>query len=290
MPMRLDDLLMAVYLPRRLPDAKPDTIRNYRWCFGRFATFLGHEPRVGDLTEESIGAFLRSMNDGRHAPATVNRCLYCLLGLAKVAFRKRLLPEEPILRPLREFRHVPTAWTALEMRRLIDATDRFRPLRRISGVNARAWWRAFLVVAYATGARRSAMLGLVWSDVDFAAGSIRLRAETAKTRAEQVVFVCRECVAALRLILQPARKLVFPDDRHQVAFYKDWDRLLRWAGLPGGRWNKTQRIRRTAATHAESIASGAGQSLLGHSSQEMTTQHYLDPSQLPRRLVILPSP
>jgi integrase len=288
--MTLLRFLLDFYIPRRLPDARPETLRNYSWTFRHFARYLGREPLLSDLTEQRIGGLMQAMNDGRHAPATVNRLLYCLVALARLAFHKRLLDEYPELRPLRDYHRPPVAWRDGEMVRLFTAVSHFRPLRKIGGIPARLWWAAFLRTAYCTGGRRGALLSLLMVDVDFSTGAILFRAELSKTGTEELHHVPLECLTALRAIREPVRGLMFPDHRNFVSFYKDWDRLLRWAGLPGGRMNKTQKLRRSAATAAEIQRAGAGQTMMGHVSPNTTREHYLDQSLLGEREVVLAVP
>jgi integrase len=288
--MTLLRFLLDFYVPRRLPDARPETLRNYLWTFHHFARYLGREAMLSDLTEQQIGGLMQSLNDGHHAPATVNRVLYCLVALARLAFHKRLLEEYPELRPLRDFHRPPVAWREEELVRLFSAVSHFRPLRKIGGIPARLWWAAFLRTAYCTGGRRGALLSLPMVDVDFSTGAIRFRAELSKTGVEELHHVPLECLTALRAIQKPARELVFPDSRNMVSFFKDWDRLLKWAGLPGGRMNKTQKLRRSAATAAEIQRAGAGQTMLGHATAATTKDHYLDQSLLGEREVVLAVP
>jgi integrase len=288
--MTLLRFLLDWYVPRRLPDCRPETLRNYVWTFNHFARYLGREPLLSDLTEQRIGGLMQVLNDGKHAPATVNRLLYCLVALARLAFHKRLLDEYPELRPLRDYHRPPVAWREEELVRLFSAVSHFRPLRKIGGIPARSWWAVFLRTAYCTGGRRGALLSLPMVDVDFSTGGIRFRAELSKTGVEEMHHVPLECLTALRAIREPRRALMFPDGRNPGSFFHDWDRLLAWAGLPGGRMNKTQKLRRSAATMAELQRAGAGQAMMGHASPNTTREHYLDQSLLGERAIVLAVP
>ena len=274
-PLTLREFFAATYQPRKLATAAASTLLKYEWELRHFTRFLGREPLVADLTDATIGSFLASRLAQGVSPSTANKGYSVLTAMGRYAALRRLLDEPPELKPLKELRRAPTAWTTPELARLLAAA---RTMRRA------IWWKALLRLAVDSGLRKEALLALTWDNVDLVAGSVLALAEYSKTDQDELIAIGPESVVALERLraagLDPVT--VFPDSRHWTRYYQEFKELLARAGLPAGRRNKTQRLRRTSGTLAELVGGpGAGSKHLGHSNPAITARHYLDRTQLP---------
>ena len=161
----------------------------------RFVTFLGRSRNVETLSESDVQRFVlaRRKGDGSLPRVTTGRAvrdraiesdLVILLTALNWATRertkdgRRLLKENPLhsVRLPREKNPKRSVMLHDVYLRLLDVADQVHPLLKLA-----------LIVAEGTGRRISAWCNLRWDDVDFPNGTIRGRAETAKTGFEQIV-------------------------------------------------------------------------------------------------------
>ena len=99
------------------------------------------------------------------------------------------------------------------------------------------WWTALMLVIYDTGVRISATMSIRRADVDLAAGTLLVRAEEQKQKADQLFEPVAQTLAAVREIWLPERELLFqyPYDQTQEGWPSLTSRLkkiLKRAGLP----------------------------------------------------------
>lgn len=185
-----------------------------------------------------------------------------------------MLKQWPDVKKLKEPRRIPDAWTASEVRRIWAAVDGLPGA--VSGLPARYWWAALVSVIWDTGERIGAVLLLRWDDVS-EDGTVIFRAETRKGRTEDKLHkIHPTTIALLRRLVGQDESLVFPWDRSRCQVWAHYARILHRANLPTDRRRKFHALRRTVASFYEA-AGGNATELLGHSSREVTRQHYLDP-------------
>jgi integrase len=161
----------------------------------RVVAFLGANRMVVSLSESDVRRYqiarkagdpnLRAVSPG--TPVRDRTVQYDLIGLQlalnwavreRTSSGRRLLRENPLhgVRLPREKNPRQPVMTHDVYLRLLEVADRVHPLLKLA-----------LVVAEGTGRRISAWENLRWDDVDFAAGTIRWRAEHDKKGYEQVV-------------------------------------------------------------------------------------------------------
>jgi hypothetical protein len=90
-------------------------------------------------------------------------------------------------------------------------------------------------------------------------------------------------------MIDPARELVWPWDRHWVSYYTSYNRILRDAGIPVNRKTKTHGLRCTHAT-VKAVLGGDPSRALGHSDRATTERFYIDPQMLPNDETPMPIP
>lgn len=174
-----------------------------------------------------------------------------------------------------------------------DEVDPFTPaeVRAILAACSEPQVRNYCQFNFATGLRTSEMIGLCWSDVDFAAGTVRIRRawvmgrmKAPKTEAGvRVVELVAPAIAALKAQREHtalAAEFVFHDPRtgarwgsDQSLRAGDWQRALRRAGV---RYRYPYQMRHSFASQALS----AGENIMwvakqmGHRDWTITAKKY----------------
>ena len=272
--MTLRKLLVERYAP--VKGICPRTVEIYGHTIDRFGEYLGREPMVTDLEEDTIAAFLawrgrtvHSVRRGIPSAGTVRKDRTQLLALATYGFRKRLIPEFPIVRQVRGEKRLPRGFTAEEVGRMI-VTARKRQ-RTLSGLPAGWWWSTLIYAAWCTGARIGELLALRWycvqgTEVVFLAG----------TRKGHTRDIARRITPDLAAQLEVHRRcpgdLVWPWPGKPASIYASMAILCEKAAVPQRRFHA---IRKASASYV-AAAGGDAVSHLDHSDANITRDHYLD--------------
>lgn len=275
-PGSLEQLFQDHYLPENTKVNSETTIKQYGRCIRMFSEFLGHTAKLGDLTDENLGRYLRTRVrvDGVKE-VTANTEAKQLKALWTWAARKRLVDHEPTIAKLPEPERIPQAWTREELAKLFAACRKARG--GMGAVGAAAYWTAFHMVAWDTGERTGAMLALQWSMLDPESGHLTVPAEVRKGRSKAMVYRLKpRTLQRLEAIREPERELIFGPMK-AAAFYHRYKKLILSAGLD---WtpHKTgpQKMRRTFASFI-TAAGGDATAALRHSTRAVTEQSYNDP-------------
>lgn len=277
----LNDSLWTVceglYFPRKL-NTGPETRRQYRYALNDWARTLGREPTLADLDDDRLTLWMRAMMDRRPAlsPWTINERAGRVKTLWTWLAKKQYVSTFPTVQRLACPEPTPRAWTQEQLAKLFAGADLEGGL--IGGVPARLWWKARLAWHWFTGERKGATDALTWGMLDLGRGMAVLPAEIRKGRRKPAIYTLPPAlVELLRLIEAPARDLVFPWDKSPDTYWLHWDRILRHAGLPGGRKSKTHSLRVSHATWRDKLGEDASRALL-HSDPATTRKHYIDAS------------
>jgi site-specific recombinase XerD len=267
----------ASYLAGR--KIRPRTRDVYRREVGAFARWIGDESTIADASALRVARYQATI--GHLAAATIGKKLSAIRSWCRWCQRMRLRADDPTIdiEWPRRGRRIPRALKAEELRQLEAALDAPLPLldlkaRRIAARNR----RIILLMLYA-GLRRTEAAGLRWIDIDLAARTLLVRAETAKGGAERVIALHQRVIDDLEQT-SPRRRhgavAGHPDGRclsHKTIghIFEIW---LRAAGLEH---ISAHRLRHTCAT--ELLKAGASlrdiQQILGHTDIR-TTEGYLD--------------
>jgi integrase len=142
----------------------------------------------------------------RVKPTTFNTERRHLVALFNAAVRLGQMPVNP-------FRELPGAPVPkllpksipkpdfLAAVRLLETGKRINGARRsVELINPQWFWLAVLKTFYYTGMRKRQLIGLRWEDIDFRDMTIKLRAETSKTRREWLVPLPTPLLDDLRLL------------------------------------------------------------------------------------------
>lgn len=291
------DYFEQTYRPLRLGDASAATLHHYRTNIADFTKFLGRPATLADLDDDMIVRMMGEHVRRGNSPATANKFRNMICAIWNYAHRKRHVEVGPDVRPFKQPKRKPQAWSAEQAAHLIKTAYLGewikRPFQRvIAGIPANLWWTGLLLLTYDTGARIGAVLQLRVTDIDLDTRHLLIPAEFQKQFEDQSFFPTATTCAILRQFADVERELLFPFPYNIATFYNRLDCLLQFAGLPHGRRDKMHRIRRTTATLCElHVGRGSASAYLGHSSPDIT-RAYIDTSKLPESRIAdrLPRP
>lgn len=271
----LRDLYARAYCVRKLRGPRHDNTRRlYENSLGNFAAFLGHSPAFDDLTDDVLAGFIAWFLDRGRSPHTANKCAGQIMALWRFAARKGIVSTWPDV-DLEECPHRdPLAWLQHELSALFLAI--LTTPGNVGSIRAPIWWTALHMVAWDSGERISALLGLRWKDIDLSDGWVRFPAEVRKgKKRDRTHRLHPKTIDALRPMLRGPESIVFAWPLSVPALYDHYQRILKRAGLPSDRTCKFHRMRRSTASWYEA-AGGNATELLDHSGRKVT-QRYLDP-------------
>lgn len=259
----------------RLSIRSEDTRNQYRFALKNFSTAIGHTAELDDLTDDNLALLCHWLTEKGLAPITVNERVGRLKTLWTWLASRGKVSTFPTLERLPVPDCTPRAWTVDELRRLFDACAREQG--EVAGIPAGLWWLGLHSWLWCTSERCGASLGLRWDHLDLDGQIAVVPAPIRKGRKKPAVYnLWPECCSALRLIRAPDRDLVFPWHLSEASYYLHYGKILRRAGLPDGRRNKTHAMRVTHASWREASGGDASRDL-GHADRATTQKHYLDP-------------
>jgi integrase len=234
--------------------------------------FLGRPGLIGDLSDDLVLGLMMWLKERGRSAVTCNKARQQLVAIWNFLAKKRLLDTWPDVMQFTEPERSPIAWLPDELRRIWAACETARGF--IGGVPANNWWHALHAVAWDSGERISAMLGLHWEYVDLTGGWINFPAEVRKgKKRDKLVKLHPDTVALLEKIRRPTGH-VFPWDRCSMGIWLHYGRLLKRAGLPNTRKHKFHCMRKSVASYCEAVG-GNATALLDHSDRKVTIA-YLD--------------
>jgi integrase len=130
------------------------------------------------------------------------------------------------------------------------------------------------LLTYHSGLRLGDVLALKWTDIT-TDGMLAITMQKTGDIINQRLPV--EALAAVDPLRKSGKPRIFGDLLNRSHTMEHFRRLVHAAGLPEGssRW-----LRRSAATHLESISPGGARAFLGHRTSGLADRHYIDHSVL----------
>jgi integrase len=206
--------------------------------------------RIAALGVEDVAALITELRgDGRSAKSTAN-ALGTLQGILRFARRRGWVLADPVelLEPEERPRHPRRHQRVLgrpEIERLLDACP--------------PGGRLLVTTALYSGLRISELLGLIWEDIDFAAGLIRVRAQLSRAhRGEPARRVAPKTPASVRevpLVEQLSHQLAAHKQASPFTAPGDWV-FATSRGTPYGHRNVARRVLTRAADAARLDSDG----------------------------------
>lgn len=261
----------------------PHTLRAYSKDLEQYLDFCGRGGvrKVGQITRGHIRAYLAHLQespDGGPARSTLLRKISAVRSWVKFLVERGLLDENPFLGiPLpKKKRKLPRFLTEAEIRLLLDLSPSLKSPEKERD-------RAIMELLYSSGLRRSEIVGLNVSQVDFVGGFVRVFGKGSK---ERLVPAGHRALQAVRDYL--ALRKTAPGTRGggEPLFLSRRGRRLSAAALAWlvGRWARQARLLKPLAPHtlrhtfATHLLDGgcdlrSVQEMLGHKNLS-TTQVY----------------
>lgn len=246
----------------------------YRLALNNFAELLGRPATIDDLQDDNLAALAHQLLDRKLSEFTINERVGRLKTLWNWLARRGVVQQFPTLAKLQTAGPIPRAWTKEELGRLFDSCA--VESGNIDGIAAGCWWLALMSWLWCTSERKGATFAMTWEMIDLDGLTAVLPPAIRKGRKSACYSLWPECASMLRLIRREPDDKVFPWPFNDGTYYFRYGRILRRAGLPDGRKNKTHAMRVTHATWREATGGDASKDL-GHASKETTQRHYLDP-------------
>jgi integrase len=171
---------------------RPRTLAGYRYQLDAHLLPRLKRQRLSEIRTDDVALLVRQMADRGYAAATVDAALTCLSSLYRKAVRAGLVAANPVrgLEPDERPKHEQAHERILdeeEIRKLLATAGASRPL---------------LALLVFSGLRIAEALGLVWGDIRFDEGFIRVERQLSRER-ERVALKtdasCREVVLMQQL-------------------------------------------------------------------------------------------
>jgi integrase len=267
-----------LYRPKKLFGKSPETVRLYGYTFRYYAEFLGRDPELRDLTDESIMGLMEWIRAKPLSLRTANKTRDQLCALWSFLARKGLVSTFPEVPSFDEPERTPVAWTQSQIRLLWECCEAQGGY--IGGIPAGLYWLALHSVAWDSLERIGAVKQVKRSDLRMEGTWIHFRAETRKGRRKDSTSRLHPTTTRLLTRLcqcQPDEPLLFPWPMHPSYFWIRYRTMRERAGLPTDREHSFHCIRKTGASFAEAAGADASR-LLGHSGRTVTDRHYIDPT------------
>jgi integrase len=247
-----------------------------------FCRCLEREPMLSDLNAVTINAYLQTLLTQRLSAWTVQNYKATFRALWQSAFDWELLDKPPArLMRITKPPTMPKAWNRDEYCRLLAACDHPKMNRGRGGINLGRFLRAAIMLNYDTALRFGDLLAAEWRQL----GSDGvLTIVMSKTSHPHACAVAPETIEALRRIEQRGDQRLLPWHIDRRRIWRDMKKLREVAGLPTGRGNAFQKLRRTSASHLDADSPGTGTQQLGHRNPTLAAKHYLDPAMRKPRL------
>jgi integrase len=232
--------------------------------------------RAGQLSVEKLNRHLMARVE-KTSGLTVRSERGILLTLWNWAYDRSIVDTAPRGVLKMKARRKPTkAWTIAEIRRLLEATKGLDGRRLRSGASLGLFLRAWILVAYESGAR----LGDVMA---FRAENLHddtlswTQSKTGDPMVRPLTPACLDSIDAM-LARSPDKTILGWACKRRMAL-RHMRELIDSCGMDGtGKW-----LRRSGATHCEMERAGAGRLHLGHRSPALFESAYADWSQLRTR-------
>ena len=247
-----------------------------------FTTHLGRPACLGDLSAETINAWLGSQME-RVARRTCKNYRASLMTLWRWAFDEQLVEAAPLRVRLVSAPLPPVAaFTREEVQRLLEACDALDDKFCRGRVPRRLLYRALIMVAWDTGFRPGDIMRLRWADV---AQNGCVQIVQHKTGYPVTRWLNTTTIAALEKIRLKDEPRIFRGHTSLETWRFVFRGLKLEAGISRGaiKWIRRAVATQLAIAHGESVASHA----LGHRTADMARKHYLDNSQITTGQVLM---
>lgn len=226
---------------------------------------------ISELTTQDIEKIRRKMEKEGKSPQTVKHVLTLIKRLVNYALKNGYIESVPATlhfdMPAVDNK-VTENLTAKQVAKLLQVLDEEEDIVMASLIR----------LALFTGMRRSALLNLQWTDLDFERNSIMLRGDVAKKKKTEYIPMNEQAKAILLSVPKTTSPYVFPgrdDDKPRVNITAVLKRVKEKAGLPES-FRPLHGLRHSFASwlaNSGQVSMYELQKLLTHSSPLMTQRY-----------------
>lgn len=270
------------YLRVNLEVRDGKTRRLYGFAFDSFQRFLGRDPELLDLNDETVACWINHMHLAEGlAETTVNGYAAKLKAFWDWAARKRVVDQFPTVGRLPVPERLPVAWRENDLVKIFNGCR--SQTGWIGDVPAWRFWTAIHGWWWCTAERSEATFSLRVEHLRLDDGIAVLPASIRKGRRKTAVYdLWPDLVMMLQSMLPPhtkPRELVFDWDNHfdRGTFYNRYDKMLQRLNLPHDRYRKPQAMRVSHASW-QKVLGGDPTRALGHDDPATTRKSYIDPT------------
>lgn len=270
--------VLSVYKLER--DVRQTSVDHLGYAIGRLEKFLGREPDIDDLNDDTVNRFLVWLGENG-SRTTMRNYRVRLLTVWRFGVEIGLLDRLPLrVRKVRLSHPAPEAWTVEEVEKLLTYVGTIDGKFLFSAVNRAYYWRAVIRTAYDTGLRFGDLMRLECSHFH----GTMIRVCQSKTNELIVRWVYPETLEAIHAITTDRHIRIFGDVLSRRSFFQQFGLHRKACGLPGSfRW-----LRRSGASLAERDNRGDGKLFLGHKTHGIAERHYFDPRLLSATPILPP--
>jgi integrase len=230
---------------------RPRTLDSYRYTLEKHLLPRFRARKLAELKTDDVARLVREMSEpsedrpAGYSASTIDSALTCLSSLYRKAVRAGLVAANPVrgLEPDERPSHDDADRRILEeaeIARLLSAADEQRPL---------------IALLVFSGLRIAEALGLVWEDVDFERGFIRVEKQLARNR-ERVPLKTR--ASRRKVVLVPQLAAILREHLMASRFKRPQELVF---ATPAGRG----RDQRAASRSIQAAIARAGDGLSAHS-------------------------
>lgn len=279
------------YAPENLKLSE-DAAQQYRIAIRQLDEFAEAPVTIASLNESLLTRFVKWVKSNGRAERTANNKRQAILTLWRHAAEKTdFVAAPPKIAKLEEPTRIVQAWDVADFGRILQAA---RFSRELPGWD----WRhrtALLLTIYDTSHRIGAILKATKTALNIKKGTLLLRAEWTKQKADTIHQLHPETLAAFSRLPVSTYPLLFPWPLNRRAIWADLKAVLVAAGLPATRKDMFHKLRRTSFTYTYALlGEQAARDHAGHTSN--VTASYLDKQLLaqlqprPTAIDVLPRP
>lgn len=256
-------------------ELRPSSAQQVELTLAALNNWHGSELRLSELSDDLANRWIKhQLEKAQLSPKTVKRRRGDFLAVWRYAWNHQLCEPPLRIRNVTVPRRVPDAWPLSALRKMVAAARELKGYYP-NGIKRSHFWEMFIRIDYDTALRLGDILSLpaaIARTGRFTVLQGKTLREIHKRLRDSTIEVCRRSLPPEREIL-----LDWPYRREQL--WVHWrEMILLPAGLPAGRREGPQKMRRTSASHfARLHGREAARRHLGHSFGSVADEHYLAP-------------
>ncbi len=266
-------------------DLAPSSIAQLGFALANFAAHLGRDVQPADFTDDNVNRFIVWLAAKKYAHETIRTRRKGIMALWRAEADEGRCEPPRRVRRLPPVHSIPRAWTPAQVATILAECDQLPgAFRNFPAIQRRIFARAFCLVAYETGFRRSDILRLRRAQITDAGLIVIVQSKTGRVHLARVRL---ETIQAIDLLGTAGRETIFGGIVCNRWLSRIIDAMLERAGIDDGslKW-----FRRSGATHVEQQQPGAGWRFLGHTSPRIAAASYIDPLQTGAEPLMPPEP